>query len=41
MWFQQDSATCHTGRVTKDFLRGEFGEHLIRDRSIARLDRAI
>ena len=24
---QQDSATCHTARVTMNLLRGEFGEH--------------
>ena len=24
MCFQQDGATCHTGRVTMDLLRGEF-----------------
>ena len=29
MWFQQDAATCHTARVTKDLLRGKFGEHFI------------
>ena len=29
MWFQEDSATCHTARVTMDLLRGEFGEHFI------------
>ena len=27
--FQQDSATCHTARVTKDLLRGEFTERFI------------
>ena len=29
MWFQQDSATWHTARVTMELLRGEFGEHFI------------
>ena len=29
MWFQQDSGTCHTARVTMDLLRGVFGEHFI------------
>ena len=29
MWFQQDSATCHTARVAMDLLRDEFGEHFI------------
>ena len=29
MLFQQDSATCHTARITMDLLRGEFGEHFI------------
>ena len=29
MWFEQDSATCHTARVTMGLLRGEFSEHLI------------
>ena len=27
--FQQDAATCHTARLTRDFLRGELGEHFI------------
>ena len=28
-WFEQDSATCHTARVTMNVLRGEYGEHFI------------
>ena len=29
MWFQQDGAKCHTARVTRDLLRGKFGENFI------------
>ena len=29
MWFQQDSATSHTARVTNDLLKGKFGERVI------------
>ncbi|GFW47839.1 uncharacterized protein TNCV_251681 [Trichonephila clavipes] len=29
LWFQQDSATCHTARVTIDLLKDTFGDHLI------------
>ena len=29
MWFQQDSATSHTARVTIDLLKGKFGERVI------------
>ncbi|GFX05496.1 putative DD41D transposase [Trichonephila clavipes] len=28
-WFQQDGATCHTARVTIDFLKDTFGDRLI------------
>ncbi|GFW91310.1 uncharacterized protein TNCV_737251 [Trichonephila clavipes] len=29
LWFQQDSATCHTARATIDLLKDTFGDHLI------------
>ncbi|GFU60068.1 putative DD41D transposase [Trichonephila clavipes] len=29
LWFQQDGATCHTARVTIDFLKDTFGDRLI------------
>ena len=29
MWFQHDSVTCHTARLTMDLMKGEFGEHFI------------
>ena len=29
IWFQQDSATCHTARETMDLLRSRFGEQFI------------
>ena len=29
MWFQQDCATCHTGRVNMGLLIGDFGKHVI------------
>ncbi|GFW48190.1 uncharacterized protein TNCV_2382741 [Trichonephila clavipes] len=29
LWFQQDGATCHTGRATIDLLKDTFGDHLI------------
>ena len=29
MWFQQDSAICHTECVIMDLFRGEFSEHFI------------
>ena len=28
MWFQQDGNTSHTARVTIDFFKGKFGEHI-------------
>ncbi|GFV53058.1 uncharacterized protein TNCV_4644171 [Trichonephila clavipes] len=29
LWFQQDSATCHTARATIDLLKDTFGDRLI------------
>ncbi|GFX68462.1 zinc transporter 9 [Trichonephila clavipes] len=29
LWFQQDSATCHTARATIDLLKDTLGDHLI------------
>ncbi|GFV68719.1 transposable element Tc3 transposase [Trichonephila clavipes] len=29
LWFQQDGATCHTGRATIDLLKDTFGDRLI------------
>ncbi|GFW23689.1 DUF4817 domain-containing protein [Trichonephila clavipes] len=29
LWFQQDSATCHTARATNDLLKDTFGDRLI------------
>ncbi|GFU29964.1 DUF4817 domain-containing protein, partial [Trichonephila clavipes] len=29
LWFQQDGATCHTGRATNDLLKDTFGDRLI------------
>ncbi|GFU38552.1 putative LOC100569746 [Trichonephila clavipes] len=29
LWFQQNSATCHTARATIDILKNTFGDHLI------------
>ncbi|GFU13646.1 putative LOC100569746 [Trichonephila clavipes] len=29
LWFQQDTATCHTVRATIDLLKDTFGDHLI------------
>ncbi|GFU54668.1 hypothetical protein TNCV_2161361 [Trichonephila clavipes] len=29
LWFQQDSATCHTARATIDLLKDTFGDRLV------------
>ena len=33
IWFQQDSATCHTAEATLDVLRPDFEDHIISRRA--------
>ena len=41
LWFEQDVATSHTGRVTIDLLKGKFGERVIsRNGPVARPPRS-